>query len=110
MMKKIICALALWPFAHAGLAAVTFEGNPSAIETPLGMNSVTDIDSTVASRRDANFNRVQVQSPGYGFAATAVGNLINVENSGSNNTVTIYATQINNGSQRASLSALGNSD
>lgn len=106
-MKKSLLMLALLPIFNVGWAAVTFEGNPSAIETPLGMNSVTDIDSTVASRRDSNFNRVQVQSPGVGFAATAIGNLINVEAAGSNNTITIYATQVNNGSQRASLSALG---
>ncbi|HEY1059391.1 MAG TPA: hypothetical protein VGE55_11740 [Limnobacter sp.] len=106
-MKKTILTLALLPLANLAMAAVTFEGNPSAIETPLGMNSVTDIDSTVASRRDSNFNRVQVQSPGYGFAATAIGNLINVEAMGNNNTITIYATQVNSGSQRASLSSLG---
>lgn len=88
--------------------AQTFEGNMNSFETPRGMNSVTDIDSPVATRRDSNFNRTVVNSPNAGFAATSIGNLISVENRGSNNTVVINATQVNKGSQRASLG--GSSD
>ena len=102
-MKKftlmfMACALPAFA-AHAQ----TFEGNVSSFETPFGMRSVTDIDSPAGTRRDANFNRTQVDAPGWGFAVTAVGNLINVQTEGNNNTVVINATQINNGSQNASI-------
>jgi hypothetical protein len=83
--------------------AQTFEGNVSGFETPLGMNSVTDIDNPVSARRDSNFNRTVVEAPGMGFAATAIGNLISVENQGSNNTIIINATQVNSGAQNATL-------
>ena len=104
-MKKLhlIIASLLIP---AAAQAQTFEGNVSSFETPFGMRSVTDIDSPAATRRDENFNRTQVQSPGWGFTSTAIGNLINVEAMGNNNTITIYATQINNGSQRATIGGL----
>lgn len=105
-MKKTILLTALLAIQGA-TSAQTFEGNVSAFETPMGMRSVTDIDSPAGTRRDANFNRTTVDAPGWGFAATAIGNLINVENSGSNNTVVINATQINNGSQRATLEGGG---
>ena len=101
-MKKLhlIIASLLIP---AVAQAQTFEGNVSSFETPFGMRSVTDIDSPAATRRDENFNRTQVQSPGWGFTSTAIGNLINVQTEGNNNTVVINATQINNGSQHASI-------
>jgi holdfast attachment protein HfaA len=102
-MKKSILFIAalVLPFAHAN--AQTFEGNVSSFETPYGMRSVTDIDSPAGTRRNENFNRTEVQSPGWGFASTAIGNLINVQTDGNNNTVVINATQINNGSQNASI-------
>jgi holdfast attachment protein HfaA len=106
-MKKSLLLVSL--LAIQGYAmAQTFEGNMNSFETPRGMNSVTDIDSPVATRRDSNFNRTVVNSPNAGFAATSIGNLISVENKGSNNTVVINATQVNKGSQRASLG--GSSD
>ena len=98
--KLCIATLALG-FSSAN--AQTFEGNVSSFETPFGMRSVTDIDSPAGTRRDANLNRTQVESPGWGFASTAIGNLINVQTEGNNNTVVITATQINNGSQNASI-------
>lgn len=105
-MKKNLLLTAL--LAFQGIAsAQTFEGNVSSFETPMGMRSVTDIDSPVGIRRDENFNRTAVDAPGWGFAATAIGNLISVQNEGSNNTVVINATQINNGSQRATLEGGG---
>jgi holdfast attachment protein HfaA len=100
LLKLCITALALG-FSSAN--AQTFEGNVSSFETPFGMRSVTDIDSPAGTRRDANFNRTQVESPGWGFASTAIGNLINVQTEGNNNTVVITATQINNGSQNATI-------
>lgn len=100
LLKLCIATLALG-FSSAN--AQTFEGNVSSFETPFGMRSVTDIDSPAGTRRDANFNRTQVDSPGWGFAATAIGNLINVQTDGNNNTVVINATQINNGAQNATI-------
>lgn len=101
-MKTTLTLLALM-LAHGATNAQTFEGNVSSFETPFGMRSVTDIDSPAGVRRDENFNRTSVESPGWGFAATAIGNLINVQTEGSNNTVVINATQVNNGSQRATI-------
>ncbi|WP_370261397.1 hypothetical protein [Limnobacter sp.] len=98
--------LLVLPFAllfHITSLAQTFEGNVSSFETPFGMRNVTDIDSPAGVTRDSRFNRTSVESPGWGFAATAIGNLINVQTEGNNNTVVINATQINNGSQRATI-------
>jgi holdfast attachment protein HfaA len=102
-MKKLTLMLLACAIPAITAQAQTFEGNVSSFETPFGMRSVTDIDSPAGTRRDANFNRTQVEAPGWGFAVTAVGNLINVQTEGNNNTVVINATQINNGSQNASV-------
>lgn len=102
-MKKSNMLMAMLLLPLAGANAQTFEGNVSSFETPFGMRSVTDIDSPAGTRRNENFNRIDVQSPGWGFAATAIGNLINVQTDGNNNTVVINATQVNNGSQNASI-------
>lgn len=99
--KLLIASTAL---LCATAQAQTFEGNVNGFETPLGMNSVNDIDSPATRVRDERFNRVQVQAPGYGFTATAIGNLVNVVTTGNNNTVQVNATQVNNGSQRVDLS------
>lgn len=86
--------------------AQTFEGNNNAFESPLGRNNVTEIDGVATSRRDQNFNRLEIQRPGWEFSATSIGNLINVQQDGMNNTVIINAQQINKGSQRAWLGGL----
>lgn len=104
-MKKLHCCMALLLLTASTSFAQTFEGNVSSFETPFGMRNVTDIDSPAGTRRDQNFNRTQVDSPGWGFTATAIGNLINVQTEGSNNTVVIQATQINNGAQNAAISS-----
>lgn len=102
-MKKLILMFIACSLPAFAVQAQTFEGNVSSFETPFGMRNVTDIDSPAGTRRDSNFNRTQVDAPGWGFAATAIGNLINVQTEGNNNTVVINATQINNGSQNATL-------
>lgn len=102
-MKLLKLCFATLALGLGSAHAKTFEGNVSSFETPFGMRSVTDIDSPAGTRRDANFNRTQVDSPGWGFAATAIGNLINVQTEGNNNTVVINATQINNGAQNATI-------
>lgn len=83
--------------------AQTFEGNLNRYETPLGMNSVQDIDLPAQRVRDENFNRTIVNSNSPGFAITAIGNLINVTTSGNNNTVQVNATQTNTGNQSINL-------
>jgi hypothetical protein len=101
-MKNMTLTLAALLIATPNAFAQTFEGNVSSYETPFGMNNVTDIDSPAGVRRNENFNRTQIQSPGWGFTSTAIGNLINVQTEGNNNTVVINATQVNNGTQNAS--------
>lgn len=98
--------IAALTWAQSPAFAQTFEGNNNVFETPLGRNNVTEIDGVATSRRDQNFNRVEVQRPGWEFSATSIGNLINVQQDGMNNTVIINAQQINKGSQRASLGEL----
>jgi holdfast attachment protein HfaA len=104
--SKFIWALSLGILAtfsgvHKSASAQTFEGNNNVFETPLGRNNVTEIDGIASSRRDQNFNRLEIQRPGWEFSATSIGNLINVQQDGMNNTVIINAQQINKGSQRA---------
>lgn len=108
-----VCALGLTVFVlmPTALHAQTFESNANTFETPMGMNSVTDIDSPTGVRRDQRFNLYEVQEPGWRFAVTSIGNLINVETNGSNNSIVINATQVNNGNQSASFASnegLGN--
>lgn len=98
--------VAAFSWAHNPASAQTFEGNNNVFETPLGRNNVTEIDGFATSRRDSNFNRLEVQRPGWEFSATSIGNLINVQQDGMNNTVIINAQQINKGSQRASVGEL----
>jgi len=102
-MKTIKLTLTALLLSAPNVFAQTFEGNVSSFETPFGMRNITDIVSPAGTRRDENFNRTQVDAPGWGFTATAIGNLINVQTEGNNNTVVINATQINNGSQKASI-------
>jgi hypothetical protein len=102
-MKKTTVLIASLALHATATYAQTFEGSVNSFETPFGMRSVTDIDSPAGPRRDANFNRTQIESPGFGFSATAIGNLINVQTEGNNNTVVINATQINNSSQNATI-------
>lgn len=98
--------IAAFSWVHHPASAQTFEGNNNVFETPLGRNNVTEIDGIASSRRDENFNRLEVQRPGWEFSATSIGNLINVQQDGMNNTVIINAQQINKGSQRASVGEL----
>lgn len=102
-MKKTTVFIAMLALQATSAYAQTFEGNVNTFETPFGMRSVTDIDTPAGTRRDENFNRTQIESPGLGFSATAIGNLINVQTDGNNNTVVINATQINSGPQNATL-------
>lgn len=90
-----IALLAAVPVAHSQ----SFETSSNGFEVPVGMSSLSDIDNPVSSIRDANFNRLDINTPNMGFAVTTVGNLVNVVTSGSNNTVVVNADQVNSGNQ-----------
>jgi holdfast attachment protein HfaA len=110
-MYVFMFGLAFAALMPAPANAQTFESNANTFETPMGMGSVTDIDSPTGVRRDQRFNLYEVQEPGWRFAVTSIGNLINVETNGSNNSIVINATQVNNGNQSASFASnegLGN--
>lgn len=102
MIKQVLAALLTAGVASVCLAQ-TFESNMNSYETPLGMSSVTSIDTPVSSSRDANFNRTVVNQPGTSFSVSSIGNLVNVQTTGSNNTIVVNANQINNGNQSANL-------
>jgi hypothetical protein len=92
--------------APAIAAAQTMEDSPSlTFEAPFGAKDAGDAEATVNSTRDASFNKIVTSSPGWGSSASAIGNLINVVEQGSNNTVIINASQINSGSQKAIVAA-----
>lgn len=103
MIKQVIASLVATSLSSLSFAQ-TFESNMNGFETPLGMNSVTSIDTPVSSTRDANFNRTVVNQPGASFSVSSIGNLVNVQTTGSNNTIVVNANQINNGNQSANLS------
>lgn len=102
----VTCLIALTAFS-ATVHAQTFESNPNGFETPLGMSDLSAIDSPATSTRDENFNRVEINRPSTGYSVTTVGNLINVETSGRNNTVVINAEQINTGNQSSTVDSNG---
>ncbi|WP_288108701.1 hypothetical protein [Limnobacter sp.] len=103
MIKTVIAGL-LAAAATQLCFAQTFESNMNSFETPLGMSSVTSIDTPVSSTRDANFNRTVVNQPGATFSVSSIGNLVNVQTTGSNNTIVVNANQVNNGNQSANFS------
>lgn len=108
-MLKIAVGLSALLLSISYASAQTFESNMNGFETPLGMNSVTSIDTPVSSSRDANFNRINVQKPGWSFSATTVGNLVNVQTNGNNNTIVVNANQVNKGNQTTNLSRVDQS-
>jgi len=67
------------------------------------MRDAGDMDATVSGTRDSAMNKVVNASPKWGFTASAIGNLVNVVTTGSNNTVVVSASQINKGSQQARI-------
>ncbi|MFN7835144.1 MAG: hypothetical protein ACK5NY_05050 [Burkholderiaceae bacterium] len=68
------------------------------------MNDLSDIDSMVKGTRDTSLNKTVVNGAGYNtYSSTSLGNLVNVQTSGSGNTVVVNANQINSGSQRSYL-------
>lgn len=85
-------------------AAQTMEESSSlGFEAPFGMQHAGDMELMANGTRDSALNKVVSASPGWGFSATAIGNLVNVVTQGSNNTVVLNTNQINKGSQQATL-------
>ena len=72
-------------------------------EAPFGMRDAGDMDLVANGTRDSALNKVVTSAPGWGFTATAIGNLVNVVTQGSNNTVVLNTNQVNKGSQQAVL-------
>jgi hypothetical protein len=82
----------------------TMEDSPSlTFEAPFGQKDAGESEAMVNSTRDGSFNKVVTATPGWGLSVSAMGNLINVVEQGSNNTVVINASQTNTGSQQAVL-------
>ena len=85
-------------------SAQTMEDSSSlTFEAPFGMHDAGDMDLMANGTRDSALNKVVTSAPGWGFTATAIGNLVNVVTQGSNNTVVLNTNQINKGSQQAVL-------
>lgn len=85
-------------------SAQTMEGSISlTFEAPFGMHDASDMDLIANGTRDSALNKVVTNAPGWGFTASAMGNLVNVVTQGSNNTVLLNTNQINKGSQQAIL-------
>ncbi len=100
-LSSIYTVLCLSSF---GVSAQTFESGANRFETPIGMNSVQEIDSPTDRVRDEQFNRTMINTPDrFNVSASAIGNLINVVTEGNNNTTIIHADQQNSGSQRITL-------
>lgn len=105
-MKNLLLSMSLALISISAMAQ-TFESGIGTFETPLGMDTTADIENPVSTVRDERFNRTEVNSPGGGITATAIGNLINVVSEGSNNTVVINATQTNSGNQAVTVDSNG---
>lgn len=85
-------------------SAQTMEDSSSlTFEAPFGMHDAGDMDLMANGTRDSALNKVVTSAPGWGFTATAIGNLVNVVTQGSNNTVVLNTNQVNKGSQQAVL-------
>lgn len=98
--------LMLLPLAATPCFAVaqTMEDSSSlTFEAPFGMHDAGDMDLMANGTRDSALNKVISSAPGWGFTATAIGNLVNVVTQGSNNTVVLNTNQVNKGSQQAVL-------
>lgn len=98
----ILLSLATTPLL--AIAQATMEDSTSlSFEAPYGMRDAGDMEMMVNGTRDGALNKVVQASPGWGFSASAIGNLVNVVTTGSNNTVVLNTNQINKGSQQAIL-------
>lgn len=81
-----------------------FEGVGSQImETSVSRSGLLTYEAAVGFSRDSNFNLQQQVQPGWMLNATAIGNLVNVQMSGSGNSVTVNAMQVNRGNQTANV-------
>jgi hypothetical protein len=101
----------LWPWSpivttlvilNTTIPAKAFEDDwrERQMETPIGFESVGEIERAVGFVRDGNHSRVQVNSIYGSTLASALGNQINVE-AAAGSSVVINGNQINKGHQLA---------
>lgn len=105
-MPKLFFKLFVATLLAASLSCIaqaqTMEESLSVtFEAPFGMKDAGDMDLVVNGKRDSSLNKVITATPGWGFSATTIGNLVNVTTQGSNNTVVINASQTNKGFQQS---------
>lgn len=76
------------------------------LETPLGFESLSDIERAISGNRDELGRRIEVSGPYGSTLATSLGNSIAVE-AGPGATVMINAMQVNTGNQQATTNVDG---
>jgi holdfast attachment protein HfaA len=89
--------------ANGNLTVVNGQFTSSSVSRQTGVQSMGTINSGTLSSLGSGTSGVGTS---YG-TATAIGNSLNVVTVGNNNTVIVNSTQINNGSQTASVSLNG---
>jgi hypothetical protein len=105
IFNVIACSLLAAGTPLSASAQTMEDAHSLTFEAPFGQRDAGEGETMINNVRDANLNKVVISSPGWGVSASALGNLINVVEQGSNNTVVINASQINKGSQQATIAA-----
>ncbi len=104
MQKIAFCSL-VCASVPAISAEFNFEGSGSQLmEASITRAGSVYYESSVGFNRDSNFNLQHSAQPGWMLSATAIGNLVNVQMSGSGNSVIVNAMQVNRGNQTAIVS------
>ncbi len=98
-----LMAIAICMVAAPASAQTMEESSSSTFEAPYSMRDAGDSDMNAVGTRDSAMNKVVNATPKWGFTASAIGNLVNVVTTGSNNTIMVNASQINKGSQQARI-------
>ena len=101
MMRLVPVFLACACLCQAGHTQTMEDVISGKFEVPIRSVDANDSESMISSTRDSSLNKVVTTSPGWGYSASSIGNLVNVVAQGNNNTVVINASQINSGSQQA---------
>ena len=99
LFLPIIAVTLLW--VQSGTAIAFEDGwRDRRLETPIGMDSTSDIEQAVSFRRDGDHRLIETNSIYGSTLATAIGNQINVE-AAAGSSVVINGNQINHGNQLA---------
>lgn len=100
---QLLLLLPLAATSYTASAQTMEDSSSLTFEAPFGTHDAGDMDLMANGTRDSALNKVVTSAPGWGFTATAIGNLVNVVTQGSNNTVVLNTNQMNKGSQQAIL-------